>query len=334
MNMQYSQIFRTALLFICLYVPGYSQIKDGRFHTYSIVARDPETGEMGVAVQSHWFSVGTSVSWAEAGVGAIATQSFVNVSYGTKGLDLLRQGKTAGEVVEILTSADEGRDVRQLAVVDKKGNVAAYTGSRCIPEAGHSQGENFSVQANMMLQATVWPAMAEAFQNSKGPLAERMIAALSAAEKEGGDIRGRQSAAILIVRGESTGKIWEDRLIDLRVEDHPYATKELERLLKLHRAYAWMNEGDLAIEKNNVEGALEAYGRAESLFPDNLEMRYWHAVSLVNVGMQDRAFPIFQEIFRKDANWRLLTERLPGVGLIQAGPGVLEKILSLPVGKK
>lgn len=298
-------------------------------HTYSIVARDPETGEMGVAVQSHWFSVGSIVSWAEAGVGAIATQSFVNVSFGPSGLELLKEGKTAQEVSKILIDADEGRDVRQLAIIDAKGNVAAYTGKKCIPDAGHIIGANFSVQANMMLNDKIWSAMEQAFQSSKGKhLAERMITALEAAQQSGGDIRGKQSAAILVVKGEATGKVWEDRLIDLRVEDHPEPIQEIKRLLKVFRAYEYMNAGDLAIEKNDIEGALTAYGSAEEMFPDNLEMKYWHAISLANVGMIDQALPIFKSIFEVDRNWWILTKRLPQVDLLKVDEMNLKKILS------
>lgn len=286
-------------------------------HTYSIVARDPETGEMGVAVQSHWFSVGSIVSWAEAGVGAIATQSFVNVSFGPRGLELLKQGKTAQQVVGELIDADEGRDVRQLAIVDAKGNVAAHTGAKCVPEAGHYLGEGFSVQANMMLKDSVWPAMARAFETSREPLPERLVATLEAAQEEGGDIRGKQSAALLVVKAGSTGKTWEDRVVDLRVEDHPEPVEELKRLLKVFRAYEYMNEGDLALEKNDVAGALAAYGAAEAMFPDNLEMKFWHAVSLANLGRVQDALPLFREVFAKQNNWWTLTQRLPGVGLLK-----------------
>lgn len=298
-------------------------------HTYSIVARDSKTGEMGVAVQSHWFSVGSIVSWAEAGVGAIATQSFVNVSFGPRGLEMLKRGMTAQQVLKALIDADEGREVRQLAIIDSEGHVAAYTGKRCIAEAGHFIGDNFSVQANMMLKNTVWDAMAKAFEESKGPLAERLVTALEAAQAEGGDVRGKQSAAILVVRGQSTGKVWEDRIIDLRVEDHPEAVQEIERLLRVFRAYEYMNAGDLAMEKDDVQGALEAYGTAGIMFPENLEMKYWHAISLANVGMMEEALPMFRGIFQKDKNWRILTERLPSVDLLNVDEKNLKKILSL-----
>ena len=298
-------------------------------HTYSIVARDPDTGEMGVAVQSHWFSVGSIVSWAEAGVGAIATQSFVNVSFGPRGLELLKEGKTAQEALKILIEADDGRDVRQLAIVDARGNVAAYTGKKCIPDAGHIVGDNFSVQANLMLNDKVWSAMEQAFKQSKGHLAERMIAAMEAAQDAGGDIRGKQSAAILVVKGESSGKIWEDRLIDLRVEDHPEPIQEIKRLLKVFRAYEYMNAGDLAIEKNDVDGALKAYRTAEAMFPDNLEMKFWHAVSLANIGMVKESLPIFKVIFEQDQNWLILSKRLPGVGLLNVSDEDLQRILTI-----
>ncbi|MCB0724839.1 MAG: DUF1028 domain-containing protein [Ignavibacteriae bacterium] len=298
-------------------------------HTYSIVARDPVTGEMGVAVQSHWFSVGSIVAWGEAGVGVIATQSFVNVSFGLRGLELLKQGKTPQEVVDELISTDEGRDERQLAVLDSKGNAASYTGKKCIPEAGNKVGENYSVQANMMLNNTVWGAMADAFENSTGPLAERLIATLEAAQNEGGDIRGKQSASLLIVRGESTGNKWEDKLIDLRVEDSDEPVKELRRLLKVHRAYEHMNNGDLAIEKGDIELALKEYSTAEEMFPDNLEMKFWHAVTLAGIGKVDESLPIFKEVFSKDANWRELLMRLPKVDLFNVSDDDMEKIKGL-----
>jgi len=297
-------------------------------HTYSIVARNPATGEMGVAVQSHWFSVGPIVPWVEAGVGAIVTQALVNVSYGPRGLDLLRQGKSAPQVVIELTESDEGRNVRQLAVVDTQGRVATHTGQKCIPAAGHIIGDNFSVQANMMLNERVWSAMAQTFEHSDGPLAERMVVALEAAQATGGDIRGKQSAALVVVKGESTGQVWEDRLIDLRVEDHPEPVQELKRLLHIFRAYEHMNKGDEALEKDDVPGALQAYSTAEAMQPDNLEMKFWHAVSLVNSGMTPEALPIFKAVFAQDRNWATLLQRLPPVDLLKANAAEVEEILA------
>jgi uncharacterized Ntn-hydrolase superfamily protein len=296
-------------------------------HTFSIVARDPETGEMGVAVQSHWFSVGSLVAWGEAGVGVVATQSFVNPSFGQRGLELLKKGMSAQEVVDLLISKDEGRDVRQLAIVDAKGNSASYTGSKCIEAAGNIVGDGYSVQANMMLNNTVWGAMSKAFENSKGPLAERLITTLEAAQNAGGDIRGQQSACLLVVRGNATGNLWEDRLIDLRVEDNPQPITELKRLLNVYRAYEHMNKGDLAVEKNDMKLAMDEYNTAMKMFPENIEMKYWTAVTLANTGEIEKALPMFKEIFSKDKNWKELTKRLPAVGLLSVDENNLKKIL-------
>lgn len=296
-------------------------------HTYSIVARDPVSGEMGVAVQSHWFSVGSIVAWGEAGVGVVATQSFVNPSFGPRGLELLKKGMTAQEVVELLISTDEGREIRQLAIVDSKGNSFAYTGSKCISEAGHIVGNGYSVQANMMLNNTVWNAMSKAFENTKAPLAERLIAALEAAQKEGGDIRGKQSACLLVVRGNATGNLWEDRLIDLRIEDNPNPVVEIKRLLNVYRAYEHMNKGDLAVEKNDMKLAMDEYNAAMKMFPENLEMKYWTAVTLANTGELEKSLLMFKEIFSKDLNWKELTKRLKPVGLLTVDEKGLKLIL-------
>jgi len=297
--------------------------------TYSIVARDPDTGEMGVAVQSHWFSVGSIVSWGEAGVGVVATQSFVNPAFGPDGLELLKSGMTADKVVDILISEDEGRDVRQLAIIDVNGNVKSYTGKNCIPGAGNIIGENYSVQANLMLNDKVPGAMSKAFEESKGPLAERLMAALFAAQEAGGDIRGKQSAAMLIVSGKSTGKVWEDRLIDLRVEDSPEPLKELNRLLKVHRAYGYMNSGDLAVEHGDMELAMKEYAMAEAMFPENEEMIYWHAVTLATNSDVESSLPLFNEVFQKNENWKILTPRLVPIGLLNVSEADLQKILSI-----
>lgn len=299
-------------------------------HTFSIVARDPQTGDMAVAVQSHWFSVGTSVSWGEAGVGVVATQSFTNRSFGMRGLALLKSGKTAQETLDELLRTDEGRDVRQVAILDNQGRVATHTGQKCIDMAGHQQGKQFSVQANMMLNNTVPAAMAKAYeQNAKLPFAERVVAALNAAQAAGGDIRGRQSAALLVVRGKATAAPWEDRLIDLRVDDAAEPLRELGRLLSLHRAYEHMNAGDLAVEKNDVPGAIREYQAAEKLFPANLEMKYWHAISLANKQQVPAAMKLLGSIFKQDPNWRTLTQRLPKVGLLTVSEAEMKQILNL-----
>lgn len=299
-------------------------------HTFSIVAYDPETGDMGVAVQSHWFSVGSLVIWSEAGVGAIATQSFVNPAFGPEGLALLKQGFSAQEVANQLIAKDDGRDFRQLGIIDAKGNATAYTGKLCIEAAGHLTGNNYAVQANMMLKETVWPAMAQAFEKSKGqPLAERLVIALEAAQAEGGDIRGQQSAALLVVSGQNTGKHWIDRKVDLRVDDHTQPIVELKRLLKTHRAYEHMNRGDLALEKGDTPKALEEYLTASKMFPENEEMKFWRAVNLANLERISEALPLFREIFQQNNNWRILTERLVKPGLLTVSESDLKKILNV-----
>ncbi len=297
-------------------------------HTYSIVARDPNTGELGVAVQSHWFSVGPIVAWAEAGVGAVATQSFVDPSYGKLGLDLMRAGKSAPDTLRALLAGDEGRDVRQVAMIDSAGRVDAWTGKNDIQAAGHIVGKSYSVQANLMLNDKVWPAMATAFENTKGDLAERMLAALDAAQAAGGDIRGKQSAALIVVTGKPTGQPWKDRIFDLRVDDSPGPLVELRRLVKLQRAYNHMNAGDLAVEHKDNEGALREYAAAEKLVPDNAEMIYWHAVALVNMGRVEESLPLFRRVFAMDPNWATLTPRLPKSGLLPDDPKLMERILA------
>ena len=298
-------------------------------HTYSIVARDTVTGEMGVAVQSHWYSVGTIVSWGEAGVGVVATQSFVNPSFGPRGIALLKQGLTANQVLDLMIAADEGRDVRQLAILDSKGNVASYTGKNCVDDAGNIVGNNYSVQANMMLNDKVWSAMSESFENSNGPLAERLLLALEAAQKTGGDIRGKQSAALLVVTDKNTNQPWIDRKVDIRVDDHAEPLVELRRILEVHTAYDHMNKGDLAIEHNDMELAMAEYSSAEEMFPDNEEMKYWHAVTLANIGKVDESLPLFKTVFEKNRNWVILTPRLIKSNLLTVDNETLNRILAL-----
>lgn len=324
------------VLLLLAFVPGIASDKPSiplrPVHTYSIVARDPATGELGVAVQSHWFSVGPIVAWAEAGVGAVATQSFVDPSYGKNGLEMMRAGKSAPDTLKELLAKDEGREVRQVAMIDAQGRVDAWTGKNDIQSAGHIVGKNFSVQANLMLNDKVWPAMARAFESAKGDLADRMLAALDAAQAAGGDIRGKQSAALIVVTGKPTGMAWKDRTFDLRVDDSPEPLVELRRLVKLQRAYNHMNAGDLAVEKKDNEGALREYSAAEKLVPDNAEMIYWHAVALVNMGRVDESLPLFRKVFAMDKNWITLTPRLPKSGLLPDDPKLIQRIVS--VGQK
>jgi len=328
--MKYKVIFLIVVFFnIQLQAQQFYSKKEPFAHTFSIVARDTITGEMGVAVQSHWFSVGSLVAWGKAGVGVVATQSFINQSFGPRGLSLLENGLTPKMAVEDLLKLDEGRDVRQLAILDSKGNVFSYTGKNCIAEAGNIVGSNFSVQANLMEKNTVWPAMAEAFETTKGSLAERLLAALEAAQKEGGDIRGKQSAAILVVKAKSTGNSWEDKVVDLRVEDNPNPIKEMRRLLTIQEAYEFMNKGDLAVEIGNNKLAKKYYMGAQKLNPDNLEMKYWYAVTLANNGEIEEASKIFKAIFKINSNWKTLTPRLVKAKLLTVSKKDLDKILQL-----
>ena len=295
--------------------------------TYSIVARDSDTGELGVAVQSHWFAVGSDVAWAESGVGAVATQSFIEVSYGPLGLAAMGDGRSASEALKTLVEQDPHPEVRQVAFVDTEGRVAAHTGAGCIPAAGHRLGDGYSVQANLMLDDGVPDAMAAAFESTSGPLAERMLAALEAAQRHGGDLRGKQSAALLVVRGEPSAKPWQDRLVDLRVDDHGHPLTELRRLLRLHRAYGHMNRGDDAVAAGNMQRALTEYATAEEMFPQHDEFVFWHAVTLVANERVDEALPLFRRAFRMNPAWMLLVPRLARVGQLPADPAVIERIL-------
>jgi uncharacterized Ntn-hydrolase superfamily protein len=296
--------------------------------TYSIVALDETTGELGVAVQSHWFSVGFLVPWAKAGVGAVATQSFVKVDYGPDGLQLMESGMKAADALKTLTSKDEGEAVRQVGMIDIKGNVAAHTGSRCIKYAGHIVGENYSVQANMMANGTVPKAMAVAFEKTKGDLADRMMAALEAAEAEGGDIRGKQSAAMVIVSGEPSGVEWKDTKLSLRIEDHPTPLIELKRLIRVHRAYQHANMGDHYMETEEIDKALIEYSKAAEYYPENPELPYWSAIALANVGRLEEALPVFQSVFQRNPDLKTMTPRLVKSGLLPDDKSLISKIMN------
>ncbi len=298
--------------------------------TYSIVARDAATGQMGVAVQSHWFSVGPIVPWAEAGVGAVATQAFVDPAYGPLGLELMRRGRSGPDALRALVSTDADAAVRQVAMVDARGEVAAHTGSRAIFAAGHHVGDGYSVQANLMDKPTVWDAMAHAYENAEGDPADRLLAALEAAEGEGGDIRGRQSAAIVIVSGTSTGRAWVDRLFDLRNEDHPDPVGELRRLVRLQRAYRKLNEGDEWMTKNETEQAMRAYRQATELLPDeatNGEAAFWVGITLVSADREEEARPYLARAYAQDPHWAELVSRLPPAGLLPDDAALVQRVV-------
>jgi uncharacterized Ntn-hydrolase superfamily protein len=305
--------------------------------TYSIVARDSATGQLGVAVQSHWFSVGSIVAWAEAGVGAVATQSFIDPAYGPLGLTLMRAGRSAPDALAGLLATDAGRDVRQVAMVDAEGRVEAHTGARAIQAAGHQVGRQYSVQANLMEHPSVWPAMAHAYERAQGDLAERLLQALEAAEQEGGDIRGRQSAAIVVVSGNPSGRPWEDRLFDLRVEDHPNPVAELRRLVRMQRAYLKLNEGDGWVTKNDFPRALEAYAAAMEILPDeatNGEAPFWVGITLLDSGDSEQALPYLKRAHAQDPRWADLVPRLPAAGLLRADASTIERLVEAMRGPR
>jgi uncharacterized Ntn-hydrolase superfamily protein len=297
--------------------------------TYSIVARDPATGELGVAVQSHWFSVGSNVSWAEAGVGAVATQSFIDPAYGPLGLQLMRAGRSAPDTLKALLAGDAQRDVRQVGMVDAQGRAATHTGSLCIPAAGGQEGKEYVVQANLMDKPSVWPAMAKAYEAAKGDLADRLLAALDAAEAEGGDIRGRQSAAIVVVKARSSGRPWADRVFDLRVEDNPAPLVELRRLVKLQRAYNYMTAGDDCVAVADWPCAEREYGAARALEPQHAEMAFWYAIALATAGRLETARPLFAQAFAADPRWRELVKRLPDVNQLPKDKALVDAILAI-----
>ena len=299
-------------------------------HTYSIVARDPGTGQLGVAVQSHWFSVGSGVLWAEPGVGAVATQSFTDPDYGPLGLELMRAGKSAEQALAALLAADEHADVRQVGMVDANGSVANHTGGNSIAEYCDVAAENFTVQANLMWKPTVCDAMVQAFTGTEGDLAGRLMAALEAAQAQGGDIRGRQSAALLVVSADRSLPAWGGRLFDLRVEDHEQPLVELGRLLRVARAYNLMNEGDGYMADGDVERASEAYSAASRLMPESHETVFWHAVTLASAGRVDEALPLFGKAFEMWPRWRELVPRLAPARLLPDDEALIERIVSVP----
>ncbi len=276
--------------------------------TYSIVARDPATGELGVAVQSHYFAVGPVVPWLRPGVGAVATQAMVEIAYGPRTLDLLEAGRTPQAAIDELTAADEAAAIRQVAVVDATGAVATHTGSRCIAEAGHRNGDGWSVQANMMTNPTVPAAMAEAYLGAgeNGDLASRLLAALDAAEAAGGDIRGRQSAALVVVGGDAVLPSW-DRVFDVRVDDSPEPLVELRRLVGMRRAYRGVATDDPVLGSNP-------------------ELRFWTALQLASKGDVVGARRLLDAVYAVDERWRELLRRLPASGQFPDDPALVSAL--------
>jgi uncharacterized Ntn-hydrolase superfamily protein len=284
--------------------------------TYSIVAYNFETCELGVAVQSRYFSVGSVVPWAEASVGAIATQSFVNVSYGPKGLELLKKGLTAEEVVERLVSEDEGRDYRQLGVVDAKGNAAAYTGAKCLEWAGSKTGKGYSVQGNILVSGEIVKAMAEAYESTRGSLAERLVAALEAGERAGGDARGRQSSALLVVKQGCGRGGYGDRLIDLRVEDHQDPVGELKRLLSLHKVYYLIDEAESKFTQGKLEEAVLHIEEALKINPRCDDAYLDLGLICLRAKRLDEAIEAFRKALEVNPKIVSVIRQIPKLGLV------------------
>ncbi len=296
--------------------------------TYSIVARDPKTGEMGVAVQSHYFSVGSVVNWAKAGVGAVATQAMAEVSYGPLGLQLMASGKGALDALKALLAVDPKAETRQVAMVDSKGGVAAHTGSKCIPHAGHVIGEQVSCQGNIMRNGRVWKAMRNSFAKNKGmAFAERLVSALEAAEEAGGDARGKQSAAILVVSKELPANEWSGRLVDLRVEDSTEPLQELKRLLRYQRGYEWVNKGDDLLTSKKFEEAMKAYEKGLWLVPEVLELKYWTGFSMLSTKEKERGVKMLKEVFAEDRNWLKITRGMVKAKSVPIDPAIARRIL-------
>jgi uncharacterized Ntn-hydrolase superfamily protein len=260
--------------------------------TYSIVARDPGTGELGVAVQTRWPNVGSIVPWAEPGVGAVATQSFAEESYGPLGLARMRDGEAPADALEALLAGDPGRETRQVGMVDAQGRSATHTGTRCVVASGHVTDTDLSIQANMMERDSVWAAMAAAYRSAGGELADRLMAALRAAENEGGDIRGRQSAALLVVPG--SGPAWATRY-DLRVEDDRAPLDELARLLRLARGYEAFDRAQGRADAGDLAGAAAAMDEAHGLAPDDDQISLWASLFLAGAGRTNDARALFEQ---------------------------------------
>jgi uncharacterized Ntn-hydrolase superfamily protein len=266
------------------------------------------------------------VSWAEPGVGVVATQSVVEPAYGPKGLGQLRRGASAPDALRRLLGDDENAAVRQVAIVDKHGRAAVHTGPRCIREAGHRVADGVSAQANMMERATVPDAMIVAFRSTEGELARRLLAALEAAEREGGDIRGRQSAAMVVVAPRGTGQPMADKPVDLRVDDHPDPVRELRRLVEVHSAYRHIEVADELAAAGDNDGALAEYQRAHAKQPDNAELAFWHGVALAASGHEAEARQLLERAYREREGWRELLRRLPESGLFPADEDLLRRL--------
>jgi len=286
--------------------------------TYSIIGCDTETGEIGIGVQSRWFHAGQDVAWIEPGVGAVCTQAFVEPSYGPGGLELLRDGRAPADALAELTAADAGRDVRQVAIADLAGRFAQHTGARCVAAAGHVAGQSCCAQGNMLASDRCWGAMVAAFESSRGPLADRLLAALDAAEREGGDARGRQAARLLVRPTQPTGAPWSDRIVDLGVVDHPQPLAELRRLLVLHRAYDRLSRALDHAGAGDLDAAADEIDAAAALAPDDDQVAFWRSSILAGVGRPGDAVAAFHQAVRAHPGWPDYLRSCVEAGLLPA----------------
>ena len=300
--------------------------KDPLVSTYSIMAIDRRTGDIGIAAQSHWFAVGTVLPWLKPGVGAIAVQSFVNLQYATYGLAMMEDGELPRDVIKSLLKKDITPEIRQITMLDTKGHIETYTGNRCVEYAGHIIGDNYSVQGNMMTEEETLDKMADAFENTRGNLATKMLASIKVADEDDGDLRGRQSACMKIVSNEMPKHLWDGIMLDVRVDDNKDPVSELERLITIHTAYQHMNRAEMAFGSGEMETAFKEYATAQKLYPDNPEISFWEAVSLANIGKYHEAFGIFYIIFEKDPSWKALTRRLISAEILNIDIDFIEKL--------
>jgi len=307
-----AMVAATAALVVC--PPGFEARAAGAgpdlCATFSIVARDSTTGEIGVGVQSHWFSVGSTVPWAEAGVGAVATQSFVEVAYGPRILEHLRRGESAAEALQAEVEADTLRAMRQVLVIDAKGNVAVHTGEECVDFAGSHIGRDHACAGNLLAAPGIWDSMSRSFEAAEGSMAARIIAALESGQAAGGDARGMQSAALLVVKMIDAKQPWKNRTVDLRVEDHRQPIYELSRLYDMHRGYTLADQGDEAFARKDYRTASLFYDAAIGQSPSD-ELLFWRASVRMAMGEESNALDDLEEAISVNPRWRTLLARLP-----------------------
>lgn len=297
-------------------------------HTYSIVARDHKTGQLGIGVQSHAFACGAIVPWAEAGVGAVATQATADTNYGRLGLALMKAGKTSQQAMAALIAADPRSNIRQVAMVDGSGQVAVHTGKRCIASAGHHIGAGFSIQGNLLKSPSVWENMAKVYASCEGDFSERLLQALEAGQDAGGDIRGMQSAALVVVPGPND-PLKREMVTNLRVDDHDHPLIELRRLLTIQRGQEWYVQAVHAVEVGDLTAAQEHYERLRGLVVGTREPLFWYAVTLTEHGHLDKALPVFALVFAVEPIWHSMIDRLVVSGDFPDDPSAISKVKGL-----